>query len=147
MSIANPAAANKELCYDFATTVFSTKDLDGVDRFLAPTFVEYNTALPEELKDIDDAKQFWSELYAAFPDLSFEEIQTICEDDTVVFRHRLTGTHEGDLWGIPATKKPIDIENVAIWQVDDGKIVESKMFVDSTQMMFQLGITADDLDV
>jgi steroid delta-isomerase-like uncharacterized protein len=147
MAVVNPTAANKELCTEFANCVFTEKDLDTVDAYLADDFVEYNTALPEELGDVAEAKQFWRELYEAFPDLAAEEIQTIAEDDTVVYRHRLTGTHEGSLWGIPPTMNPIDIENVAIWRVEDGKIAESKTFVDSTQMMFQLGITADDLAV
>lgn len=146
MAIANRVAENKERCIEFANYVFNEKDLEAVDQYIGPEYVEYNTALPEKLTG-SETKEYWMELYEAFPDLAAEELQTICEGDTVVYRHRMTGTHTGPLWGIPPTGKEMAIENVAIWRVEDGDIVEGKVFVDSTQMMYQLGITADDLAV
>ena len=35
-----------------------------------------------------------------------------------------TGTHEGDLAGIPPTHKPMRTEGINIWRVVDGRVVE-----------------------
>ena len=48
----------------------------------------------------------------------------IAEDDKVVARVRITGTHTGNFWGIPATGRQIDLSGIYIVRIAQGKIVE-----------------------
>ena len=44
----------------------------------------------------------------------------IAEGDMVGVKYRITGTHLGNLYGIPATNKNIDIYSIAFYKVEDG---------------------------
>jgi predicted ester cyclase len=64
----------------------------------------------------------------------------VAEGDLVAGPWRATGTHQGELMGIPATGKPISISGMGMDRVVDGKIVESWGNWDAMGMMAQLGV-------
>jgi predicted ester cyclase len=57
----------------------------------------------------------------------------------VVGRYTLRGTHLGDFLGNPATGNSIEVSNIHILRVVDGKIVEHWGHGDDMGMMRQLG--------
>ena len=64
--------------------------------------------------------------------------------DKVVARARATGTHQGELMGIPATGKSIDVQFVDIIRFgDDGLAREHWGVFDSMTMMQQLGVVPE----
>ena len=62
-------------------------------------------------------------------------------DDRVVCRWTASGTHEGELYGIPATGKHIAYTGVSLWEFDDGKARRGWIFPDVASLMTQLGLT------
>jgi steroid delta-isomerase-like uncharacterized protein len=76
---------------------------------------------------------------AAFPDTAYTIEQQVAEGDLVVTRWIARGTHEGELMGIPATQKSVEVSGIAIDRLSDGKIVESWGNWDTIGMMQQLG--------
>ncbi len=76
----------------------------------------------------------------SFPNYELLADDYICEDDKVVVRARVKGTHNGDLMGIPPTGKTIDLPFSVIYQINDEKIVKGWLFVDRMELMNQLGI-------
>ena len=78
----------------------------------------------------------------AFPDahVTFEEFITC--DDTVVGRWTATGTHTGELPGVPPTGKPISIGGITIYRFIGGKVVEAWEQLDMLGMWQQLGVVA-----
>ena len=60
------------------------------------------------------------------------------DGDKVAATIQITGTHVGNLYGIPATGKPIDIASGAIFRLEDGKIVESWFMADEARLLRQL---------
>jgi steroid delta-isomerase-like uncharacterized protein len=60
------------------------------------------------------------------------------DGDTVAATIQITGTHVGNLYGIPATGKSIDIASGAIFRLEDGKIVESWFMADEARLLRQL---------
>ncbi|NNE02864.1 MAG: hypothetical protein HKN52_06825 [Eudoraea sp.] len=66
----------------------------------------------------------------------------ICEEDKVVVRARVIGTHKGDLMGIPPTGRTIDIPFSVIYQIKDEKIAKGWLYLDQMILMEQLGITS-----
>jgi steroid delta-isomerase-like uncharacterized protein len=81
------------------------------------------------------AAGFWG----AFPDLHQIIEETVVADDRVALRFRARGTHQGELMGMAATGKSIDVPGMAIVQVTDGKVVSLKEIFDLQTMMQQLG--------
>jgi predicted ester cyclase len=64
--------------------------------------------------------------------------------DKTVTRARATGTHEGELMGMPATGKRVDVELIDIMRFNGaGLICEHWGLVDMLSMMQQLGAIAE----
>ena len=61
-------------------------------------------------------------------------------DDRVVCRWRGTGTHDGELYGIPATGRSINYTGVSVWEFDGGKARRGWAFPDNVTLMQQLGV-------
>ena len=59
--------------------------------------------------------------------------------DRVVTRWTGTGTHVGELMGIPATDRPISVEAITIHRIADGKIAEEWTVWDALGLLQQIG--------
>ena len=78
-------------------------------------------------------------LRTAFPDACWHEDDLFAEGDRVVGRYTLRGTHRGDFLGIPATGSAIEVSNIHILRLVDGKVVEHWGHGDDMGLMRQLG--------
>ena len=67
---------------------------------------------------------FSQALKPAFPDLKVEIQDMLADDDKVVTRKLLKGTHTGPLMGLPPTGKNVEISVIDIFTVKDGKLKE-----------------------
>jgi steroid delta-isomerase-like uncharacterized protein len=63
-------------------------------------------------------------LIGAFPDLRIAIDDMVCEGDNVVVRWAVTGTHQGDNLGIPATGKPVAFRGITWLRFANGRLVE-----------------------
>jgi steroid delta-isomerase-like uncharacterized protein len=111
--------------------------LAKADELIAPHFV-YHT-LEGDL-DREGYKQVNAAALAAFPDLDYTLDDLIVEDDKAVERWTMTGTHQADFNGIPATNKAFVLKGVSVDRLHDGKVVETWMFYDSMSLLKQLGL-------
>jgi len=62
---------------------------------------------------------------SALEDLKLEIKDMIGEGDKVAAIITVTGTHKGELSGVPPSGKPVSITSISIYRVADGKVVES----------------------
>jgi steroid delta-isomerase-like uncharacterized protein len=76
---------------------------------------------------------------AAFPDFRQAADLLIAEGDTVVSRWTATGTHRGELLGIPPTGKRVSFGGVVITRLAGGKVVEDWELADTPGLLAQLG--------
>lgn len=74
----------------------------------------------------------------SFPDWTEEVLDTVADGDRVVTRYRSTGTHEGAFQGIPATGRRVEINEVSIYRLENGRIAEQWGFPDGVALMKQL---------
>jgi predicted ester cyclase len=63
----------------------------------------------------------------------------IAENDRVVAYWSLEGTHHGELFGVPATGRPISATVVGLLRFDDGKLAEYRAMADFLPIMQQIG--------
>jgi steroid delta-isomerase-like uncharacterized protein len=115
-------------------------DIDGFARQLADNFVEHN-----ETPGIPPTKagvaQYFQILVRAFPDLRLNVQDVIASGDKAVARLRVTGTHQGEFMGIPATGKSVAVDLIDITRFgDDGLAREHWGVVDQLALMQQLGV-------
>lgn len=114
------------------------RDLDGVRANMAPGSRFYGWA-PAPL-DADGHKEFMSALLAAFPDSYFIVDDVIAEGDKVAVRHRLQGTHQAELQGVPATGRQVEVGAIVIFRIENGMVAEAWLNADIMGMMQQLGV-------
>jgi steroid delta-isomerase-like uncharacterized protein len=77
---------------------------------------------------------------SAFPDLKLMVEDQIAEGDKVVTRWSATGTHQGELLGIPPTGKQTTATGITIDRIQGGKIVETWTHWDNLGLLQQLGV-------
>jgi len=119
-----------------------TKDMPQVEKeVLAPNYNRIrggNLHLAANARDQD-----WPHpgmyLRAAFPDRVDIIEHVVAEGDTVGLLFRLNATHQGNLFGIPATGKKIDVYEIALLRIVDGQMVEGWFMMDEAELLRQLG--------
>ena len=78
--------------------------------------------------------------HEAFSDFHDTAEQIVAERDRVVYLGTISGTHDGVLFGFPATGKPMKVRGINFFRLADGKIVERWGQFDVLTMMQQLGL-------
>ena len=105
---------------------------------MAPDVRSYFHAFPAN-EGIDAAIAFNRELFAGFPHLEMTVVEVVAEGDAVIVRGRLTGAHEGPFLGVPATGATVDVPDVTMFRLRDGKVVETRYFTDLMAVMTAIG--------
>jgi steroid delta-isomerase-like uncharacterized protein len=83
-------------------------------------------------------KQFIYLLWKAFPDIRimFEDI--IIEENKVVCRYNLAGTHKSEFMHLPPTNKQFKVNGMTVFYFRDAKVIERWNLVDMMSLMEQL---------
>jgi predicted ester cyclase len=132
-----PAEQNKTLGHRF----FEAQDRlrGGPDAALCtPTYTATIGSFPP--MPLAGHQQFAAMFYAAFPDMYHVVEDTIAEDDRVVVRFTIHGTHTGNFMGIPPTGRRIDVTANILLRVVEGKVAELRGVFDQVGLMQQLGV-------
>jgi predicted ester cyclase len=131
---------NKAIARRIPLEVFSQGRLDVVDELLAPDFTEH-TALPPGIPaGRAGVKAIASELRKGFPDINYRVDLQIAEGDFVAAYVTVTGTHKGEVFGMPATGKHAEWAESHIVKMLNGKITEHWGVADQLGMLRQLGL-------
>lgn len=111
-------------------------DPDLVDRFVGEEYANHN-AFVADGREVN--RQFWTQFFAAFPDVSGTMEDLVISGDRVVGRFVYRGTHTGELMGIPASGNPIEMRSIDIWRVQDDMFVEHWDELNLMQLFQQMG--------
>lgn len=119
-------------------------DLSAFSMYVSPSVVEhmpFPSGMPPAGSDFERAKLLIAGYHAAFPDSKTTVLNMVAEGDKVMVHSRYTGTNTGEFMGMPATNKPVSIEQVDIIRFDaTGKGVEHWAVIDQLTMLQQLGV-------
>ena len=77
--------------------------------------------------------------WKAASDVHLEILEMGETDGLVTLRYTLTGTNDGDLFGIPASGERFHVENWTLLRVIDGKVKNAYRYSDTLGLMTQLG--------
>ena len=132
--------ANKQRARDYFTA-FLAADETWWRAHIAPEFRRHDPGLPFEVVGPDGVKRLAGALLPGIPDMELPIEDVIAEGEKVLVRLRVRGTHGGELMGIPATGRRIDIAVLDLFQFRDGMLVEHWALLDNLGMLRQLGVT------
>ncbi|MFE9454200.1 ester cyclase [Streptomyces sp. NPDC006739] len=122
---------------DVFVEMTDTHNPDLVDRFVAEDYINHNDFVADGR---EANRQFWSAFFIGLPDVKVTTEDLVVSGDRVVGRFVYRGTHTGDLLGIPASGKPVEIRSIDIWRVHNGMLVEHWDELNLTQMFKQIGV-------
>ena len=71
-----------------------------------------------------DTRGFMEGLFASVPDIQVLNLQLVVEGDVIAVRSELTGTPQGEFFGVPYSGRSFHIMAVDFNRVRDGKLVE-----------------------
>ena len=114
-----------------------------IDELMAPDYVHHDVLSPEAF-GLDGYKQFADRYLSAFPDLKMTIDDEVVAGDRIVTRWTATGTHDGDLPGLPRTGKKVSVTGITIARLSNGKFLESWNNWDALGMLRQLGAMPSD---
>jgi len=134
---------NKAVVQRWFSEVVSRGDMSSLDAICAvclPDFEMIRGVVEPAPQGISGLKDLITSLRTAFPDLEATVEEQVAEGDKVVSKVTMSGTHEGEFMGIPATGKPFTVPGVSIWEVRGGQLISEWVNWDSMGMMQQLGL-------
>lgn len=118
-------------------TMLNTHDHDLVDEFVAVDYINHNAVVADGR---EANRGFWAAFFIGLPDLTASMEDLVVSGDRVVGRFVYRGTHTGDLLGIPASGKPVEMRSIDIWRVADGMFVEHWDELNLLEVFQQVGV-------
>jgi steroid delta-isomerase-like uncharacterized protein len=129
---------NKALVRRLIDEIVGKANLAIADELIASDFVLRSPGRPD-VRGREGYKQFCQAYFNAFPDLRMSVEEQIAEGDNVVTRWSSTGTHRGEVMGVPPTGKQVSMTGIVIYRCAGGRIVEEVEELDLLGVMQQLG--------
>lgn len=114
-------------------------NLEVLREVFAPTAIDRDPASNQSAGP-EGFIQFFTGFRAAFPDLNISVEQLVADENNVAIAYTITGTHQGDFLGIPATGRHIKARGVQIARFENGQIVERWGSSDQLGILQQIGI-------
>ncbi|WP_448618963.1 ester cyclase [Geodermatophilus sp. URMC 65] len=127
----------------------------GIDRRIVPQWNRHDVAgilahYDEQITwhDVARGQTHWGRrevgahvtaLYTALPDLRLDLTTRLPHGDLVAEEYTITGTHLGELFGIPPTGRPLHIRAVSVVRMRD-RLPEDTSYVDLAGVLGQLGL-------
>jgi len=130
---------NREVIQAFLEDVINKGQLERADDLVKEDFVELDP-LPGQKQGREGLKAVIGALRSAFLDMHWVANEMVAEGEKVVTRFVWTGTHRGTFLGIPATGKHVEVKGVVIDRLEDGKMADSRILMDTMSLMQQLGV-------
>ena len=130
---------NKTIVREFIDRLFTEGDVSVLDELAAADYVDHDPPFGGT-GTVDGWRAMATMIRDAFPDWHSDLHALHVEGDIVVERFTASGTHTGEIFGIPPSGAVCTLAGINIFQVRDGKIIERWGHVDELGMLRQLGV-------
>src|SRR5215210_4846874 len=117
---------NKEKSRRLVEEAFGQGNVEMIPEILHSDFVCYDpNSETGEVRGADTIKGEIEYFHSAVPDLTYTVEDQVVEGDKVVSRYTVSGTHQGEFFGVAGTGKRIEMTGINIDRFDEsGKLVE-----------------------
>lgn len=130
---------NKALIHAFVNAI-NSQHWSRLSELVGETFVRHSVAAGKPSVESAEALVAFLQLeFDTFPDGYESLLDLIAEDDRVAARHRFRGTQLGAMGPYKASGRILDATYLAIYRVENGRIVEAWVEWDNLAGLKQLG--------
>ena len=133
------ARENADIVRRFTEKVITEGLIDSAADFVWEDVVE-QVPLPGQGPGLEGLKHVVRVMRSAFPDLDFSVKEQVAEGDKVASRFEWTGTQKGEFMGIPATGRQVRVWGMVIDRLEQGRIKDTRIIMDTLGLMTQLGV-------
>jgi steroid delta-isomerase-like uncharacterized protein len=127
--------------------IWNTGDLASIERVYARDFLAHwppSSEVPER-RGSEGIRFGVERIRTAFPDWHEEVLDVFGAGDRVASRYVSSGTHKGTFWGIEPTGRRIEIQEMSIFRIADGRIAEQWCMFDDLARLRQLRVSPEHL--
>jgi steroid delta-isomerase-like uncharacterized protein len=140
LAVSSQRPDGQTLARRYFEEVWNQGKVDVLDELLGPDYINHTPSTGRPPAGPAGLKPIVLAIRRAFPDLHYTIEEVIVSADHVVIRTTMTGTHEGDLFGIAPTQRKVKVMQIQIERIRDGRIVEHWRVTDELSLMRQLGV-------
>jgi steroid delta-isomerase-like uncharacterized protein len=133
---------NKAIVTKLLDALWSKGQLSIVDELVSKDFVGYWPFRAEPVRGPVEYKDLVAEMRKVFPDQTIKVFDQIAEGEKVVTRFEVTGTHRSEFLTVSPTYKKVNVEGLAISRIANGKIVETRVQMDTLTLLRGLGVVS-----
>lgn len=119
------------------------RELDRLLGTLHDEAVYEESLLEVPARGRDAIGQYYRELWAAFPDFTYEVTNRVADERCVIYEMTFGGTQVGPFRGIPATGRPGKIKGVVVFPFKDGLATGERIYLDGYAFLRQLDVLPD----
>ncbi len=123
--------------FDRAIAAWNSGDLDGYLELYDPTVSLHGYS--EQALRLDEVRGFYQGIWAAIASPRIDVHQLAEPDDWIWCRATMSGTHAGQLFGVPATGRPVAQPVMTALRFVDGRCVERHSVADMLPVLMQIG--------
>ncbi len=143
-----PAATENHVAKDDAAVlgkvneIYAAMDTGKIDAVMAfytddTTFDDFSS--PATAKGKKANKDWLNGLLTGFPDAKQMNPTQVVADGWVISEGVFNGTHKGTFGPLKATNKPVSVHYVDVWQLKDGKVATARTYLNSLELLVQVG--------
>ena len=126
---------------DRTYAAWNAHDADAVAAVFAEDAVAREVGSPMEVHGREAVRERAVALQTAFPDFHLERVELVIDGDRHADRWILTGTHLGDLYGLPPTGRTVRVEGATFTRMNpEGLVIEDYHFSNMAALLAQLGV-------
>jgi predicted ester cyclase len=141
MNSSTQTELNKWMCRRFFQELHNNRNLSIIDELVDRNVVSHDP-FPGQEPGREGLKNTIRIFHDAFPDLHVEIRDMLAENDRVMTRLRISGTHEGTFMDATPTHNAVIYDEMIVLRVDHGKIVEHWAVADALPLMQGIGMVA-----
>ena len=133
---------NKQIALRFAKDGWGTMpNWEQVwDELLSSDIIYHFNSSSEPIIGLEANKEFNAGLFQGFPDIKQTIEDVVAEEDKVVYRSTIEGTHTGEFLGVSPTRKSTKINDFTLLQISGDRIIEWWYECNLLELMKQLGL-------
>ncbi len=132
--------ANENVVRRFVDEVINRGDYAAIPELVHPDYV-YRSP-DQELRGHAALEALFTDYRNGLPDLDTSIDDLVVAGDTVVISVTMSGTHTGDLMGIPPTGESIAVRGMVQSRLEGGRIIEEWEILDMLGLLQQLGVVS-----
>jgi steroid delta-isomerase-like uncharacterized protein len=130
---------NATIVRRFVDEVITQGNIEAAAQYVWEDVIE-QVPLPGQGPGLEGLKDTLRAMRAGFPDIVFSILEQVAERDKVASRFEWTGTHRGEFLGIPATGRTVRVWGIVIDRLEDGRIKDTRIIMDTFGLLGQLGV-------